>query len=92
VRHASDARGAVRLVANVTGDQVELNVMDDGDGVSKSNQGQLFEPFFTTFSTGTGLGLYLARELCAANGATLEYVEESAGGHFRIVCEEAVTA
>jgi two-component system, NtrC family, sensor histidine kinase PilS len=60
--------------------------------VSKANQGQLFEPFFTTFSAGTGLGLYLARELCAANGATLEYVDDSPGGHFRIVCEEAVDA
>ncbi len=39
-----------------------------------SSQGQLFEPFFTTDSKGTGLGLYIARELCDANRATLEYV------------------
>ena len=41
----------------------------------KHLQAQLFEPFFTTFSGGTGLGLYIARELCAANGAILDYVD-----------------
>jgi len=90
-RHATSAPGSVRIVVNVKADQVELDVIDDGQGVSKANQGQLFEPFFTTFSAGTGLGLYLARELCEANGAMLEYVDGGPGGHFRIHCEEAVT-
>jgi two-component system sensor histidine kinase PilS (NtrC family) len=49
----------------------------------------LFEPFFTTDSKGTGLGLYLARELCAANGSALEYVDGMQGAHFRIICREA---
>ena len=92
VRHATSGAGRVRFVVRLLTNQVELNVTDDGLGVSKSNQGQLFEPFFTTYSAGTGLGLYLARELCAANGATLEYVDDAPGGHFRIVCEEAVNA
>lgn len=92
VRHAKAGAGFVRVVVVLVANQVELNVIDDGQGVSETDQGQLFEPFFTTYSAGTGLGLYLARELCAANGATLEYVDGSAGGHFRIVCEEAVSA
>jgi two-component system sensor histidine kinase PilS (NtrC family) len=91
-RHATGGAGAVRLAVRVVANQVELNVIDDGEGVSKENQAQLFEPFFTTYSAGTGLGLYLARELCAANGAVLDYVDDTPGGHFRIVCEEAVTA
>jgi two-component system sensor histidine kinase PilS (NtrC family) len=57
--------------------------------VPHSRQGQLFEPFFTTEAKGTGLGLYLARELCAANRAQLEYVNDTAGAHFRIRCLEA---
>jgi two-component system sensor histidine kinase PilS (NtrC family) len=44
----------------------------------------LFEPFFTTEATGTGLGLYIAREVCEANQAALEYVESHTGGHFCI--------
>ena len=91
-RHASNAPGSVRIVVNVMGSQVELNVIDDGHGVSKASQGQLFEPFFTTHSAGTGLGLYLGRELCAANTAMLEYVDDGPGAHFRIICEEAAAA
>jgi two-component system sensor histidine kinase PilS (NtrC family) len=50
-----------------------LEVQDDGPGIPAENQGRLFEPFFTTASEGTGLGLYIAKELCEANGAQLEY-------------------
>jgi two-component system sensor histidine kinase PilS (NtrC family) len=57
--------------------------------VHPSSQGQLFEPFFTTDSKGTGLGLYLARELCSANGAQLAYVKDRPGAHFRIVMRQA---
>jgi two-component system sensor histidine kinase PilS (NtrC family) len=92
VRYARDEPGAVRIAARAFGDQVELNVMDNGPGVQDAIQGQLFEPFFTTDSKGTGLGLYLARELSTANGALLEYVAGSGGGHFRIVCRGGASA
>jgi len=92
VRHARREAGSVRLVLSAYGDQVELNVIDDGPGVPPANRGQLFEPFFTTDSKGTGLGLYLARELCAANRAVLEYVGDMQGAHFRILCREAAPA
>lgn len=59
---------------------VELSVKDDGPGVADALRGNLFEPFFTTASSGTGLGLYIAREICEANGARLEYVERAGGG------------
>ena len=46
---------------------------------------RIFEPFFTTEPTGTGLGLYLSRELCEANGIRLEYRAEAGhGGCFRL--------
>ena len=89
VRHARDEPRSIRIVLKAFGDQVELNVIDNGPGVAPENQGQLFEPFFTTESKGTGLGLYLARELCAANRASLEYVDDMPGAHFRILCKEA---
>ncbi len=92
VRHARPAPGSVRIVLNDYADQVELNVVDDGPGVAREVRGQLFEPFFTTESKGTGLGLYLARELCAANRATLEYVDDVQGAHFRLICRKAAAA
>ena len=83
-QHAASVRVAVRRYAN----RVELHVIDDGEGVPTHLRQQLFEPFFTTYSGGTGLGLYIAREMCAANGAILEYAEQQAGGgaDFRMVC------
>ncbi len=62
-----------------------LEVVDYGEGVSEENQENLFEPFYTTESSGTGLGLYLSRELCAANDARLSYHHADTGGSaFRI--------
>jgi len=66
---------------------VELSVIDDGMGVAESLRAHLFEPFFTTASSGTGLGLYIAREICEANGATLDYVERPVGAQFSLVCK-----
>jgi two-component system sensor histidine kinase PilS (NtrC family) len=89
VRHARAEPRSVRIALSGFGDRVELDVIDNGPGVPESAQSQLFEPFFTTDSKGTGLGLYLARELCAANRATLEYVDDLPGAHFRILMREA---
>jgi len=50
-----------------------LWVFDDGPGAAAANRESMFEPFFTTHSSGTGLGLYLAREFCMANGFDLTY-------------------
>jgi two-component system sensor histidine kinase PilS (NtrC family) len=89
MRYAGAEAAAVRVVLRAYGDRVELSVIDNGPGVPASVQGHLFEPFFTTEAKGTGLGLYLARELCAANRASLEYVADVPGAHFRILCREA---
>ncbi|MEW5862953.1 MAG: ATP-binding protein [Pseudomonadota bacterium] len=88
VRYARPALGCVRIVVGAFAGQVEVSVLDNGPGVPRERVGQLFEPFFTTDRKGTGLGLYIARELCAANRAALEYVPGGEGAHFRIVCAE----
>jgi two-component system sensor histidine kinase PilS (NtrC family) len=89
LRYARPASGAVRVAVRAYGDRVELSVIDNGPGIAAASRAHLFEPFFTTDAKGTGLGLYLARELCAANQASLEYVADTGGGHFRILCREA---
>lgn len=62
---------ALRATANTKAVHIEIN--DDGDGIPESVRSHLFEPFFTTEKSGTGLGLYIARELADANGAKLQY-------------------
>ncbi len=54
-------------------DNLLLEISDDGPGVPVEALAHLFEPFFTTDASGTGLGLYIARELAEVNGARLEY-------------------
>lgn len=65
--------GSLMLVTSMERGRVTLEVQDDGLGVLPEHRSRLFEPFFTTAEQGTGLGLYIAKELCEANGAQLEY-------------------
>jgi two-component system, NtrC family, sensor histidine kinase PilS len=62
-----------------------LDIIDSGPGLDPRIAEQLFEPFSTTEGQGTGLGLYIARELCESNQASLLLVEQSGGCRFRIV-------
>ena len=63
----------------------QIDVLDRGPGIPESVASQLFRPFFTTSGHGTGLGLYVARELCRANQAALDFVAVPGGGScFRI--------
>lgn len=61
-----------------------LDIIDFGPGVSNDLIDQIFEPFFTTESKGTGLGLYIAKELCEVNQARLNYLPRPTGACFRI--------
>lgn len=73
-RHASDAAGAIELRLAVNNEQkATLAVASDGEPIRPDVERFLFEPFFSTRSRGTGLGLYICRELCARYGATIEY-------------------
>lgn len=77
-----------RVTVHVYFDEVGLpaiDVLDRGPGIPDSVAERLFRPFFTTSAHGTGLGLYIARELCRANQASLDYVPvPGGGGCFRI--------
>ena len=77
----------VMVVARLASDSGPplLEVIDRGPGVPPKVAAQSFEPFFTTHEYGTGLGLYLAKQMCEANQANLEYVPVAGGGScFRI--------
>ena len=63
------------------GDRIALHVHDDGPGFDEAVRAHLFEPFFPTHPKGTGLGLYIARELAEANDADLELASAGPGAH-----------
>ncbi len=87
LRYSQKLPGSVRVHAFTADDgRVTLEVSDDGAGVPGDAMQKLFEPFFTTDASGTGLGLYIARELCEANGAMIEYSQAPEGrACFRII-------
>jgi two-component system sensor histidine kinase PilS (NtrC family) len=81
LRYSKKDVGSVRLRTSlVEGGRVMLEVSDDGPGVTQDAMQKLFEPFHTTDAVGTGLGLYIARELCEANGAKIDYRQAESGG------------
>lgn len=70
-----------------------LEVCDYGKGIPEDEAQQVFDPFYSTHSQGTGLGLYIAREMCASNRARLDYRRgDTVGGCFRITFAETNTA
>lgn len=89
IRHSADYPDNPKLEIH-TGIDSEterpfLDIIDHGPGIDQSHINQIFEPFFTTESKGTGLGLYIARELCETNQARLDLIqEENKGACFRI--------
>ena len=89
VKYASETGGIlVELQAGRTQrtGQPYLEVLDQGHGVDPATVDKIFEPFYTARKGGTGLGLYISRELCELNRATLVYqAREPAGSVFRIV-------
>ena len=77
IRHAGEHTGQFTVTLALSKDdqtqRAHMDVIDAGTGVPDAMLGRLFEPFFTTSAGGSGLGLYLCRELCESNGATLNY-------------------
>ena len=61
-----------------------LQIMNYGKPIAKKDLSRLFEPFFTTETSGTGLGLYIAQELATCNSARLEYIEIKEGACFKL--------
>lgn len=83
-RHSLQQTKSLNLSLTPNGQHYRVDIQDDGEGIDVEAQAHLFEPFFTTESTGSGLGLYIARELCEANGAVLQYIPVEHGALFSI--------
>lgn len=85
-QHCRRSAGSIRVTARAgyLGDAVLVEIIDDGPGIPIDLRTQVFEPFFTTRQGGTGLGLYIARELAEANAASLDLLPDGPGARFRL--------
>ena len=90
-RHCKNEENSLKLTVSSLGKTrtVQIEISDDGDGIPEDLRSNLFEPFFTTEKTGTGLGLYIARELADANGAKLQYKSSDSGTQFMMLIKKA---
>ena len=83
LRHSKLATGEETARIHVDLDfathQCQVDIIDTGAGVPTTERLRLFEPFFTTMEEGSGMGLFLCRELCEINNAGLNYRPTSKG-------------
>ena len=83
LRHSQQHSGHPTLhlqaYTNTTTQLPVLDIVDDGPGIADDAREKLFEPFYTTETKGSGLGLYISRELCQANEARLDYIRNDEG-------------
>ncbi len=85
VQKKSDAQLWIKLFIDAESELPVLEVHDDGPGIAPERLDKIFEPFYTTEAKGTGLGLYISRELCESNQARLDFKPSEHGGScFRI--------
>lgn len=90
-REAMGERGNILLAARRTDEgQIWLMVSDDGPGIPLDRREFIFEPYYTSKSTGSGLGLHVARSLSTRLGAEIEFVETGRGATFRVVLPGAL--
>ncbi|CEG56544.1 sensor histidine kinase [Legionella fallonii] len=86
MQHGRDEEGNARIIVTVksTTYKTIVTVSDFGQGIPVENRDNIFEPFFTTLRSGTGMGLFLARDLCEINQARLNLIDSSKGSCFAI--------
>jgi two-component system sensor histidine kinase PilS (NtrC family) len=77
--HTGHATLLIRTGIVKENDRPYLDVIDNGAGVAEEHQQHLFEPFYTTETSGNGLGLYICKGLCELNQASLDYVTQPGG-------------
>jgi signal transduction histidine kinase len=70
---ATDRDGRIELAVTPVGGGVEVAVWDNGHGIAPADADRLFQPYFTTKKHGTGLGLFVTRQLLADHGGTIHF-------------------
>lgn len=84
LKYGAPEKGKILVEADYVAGEPCIRVVDNGPGVSRDNLRHLFEPFFTTSHQGTGLGLYISRELAELNQADLSYARRNEKSYFSL--------
>lgn len=95
INHSNRELG--NIIININGEiddntrQPYIDIIDNGPGINEETQTHIFEPFFTTSTKGTGLGLYITKEVIESNRAKIRHIPQPAGGTcFRIYFQQAL--
>ena len=79
LRYAGQKPDSIRVWTQIAASHASMHVWSDGAPLKPAVERHLFEPFFSSESRSSGLGLYICRELCERHGATLGYQRSTAG-------------
>ncbi len=77
---ATEEGGTIRIRTSLDGESLQIEVRDDGHGIPADSHPRVFQPYFTTKETGTGLGLFVCRNIVEQNGGRIDLTETSARG------------
>ena len=75
-----DRRGEIKIKTSIKKNYLCVTIEDNGSGISKENLRRMKEPFFTTKTNGTGLGVYLSSEIMKAHGGLMRYYSKEGIG------------
>jgi len=76
---ATEEGGVIEISTGIKGSSIQVFVKDNGSGIAPVDQLKLFEPYFTTKTTGTGLGLFISRNMVEASRGTIRLVRSVPG-------------
>ncbi len=77
--NTGEANIEVELLKSMNDDTSSISIIDFGEGITEDKVAHIFEPFYTTAPEGSGLGLYISKELCEINQASLHYLRTQDG-------------
>lgn len=94
INHSNRQKSAIMInILGAIDDDIErpyIDIIDNGPGIDTETQALIFDPFFTTSSEGTGLGLYITKEVIESNRAKIRHISPPTGGTcFRIYFQRA---
>lgn len=83
---ATEEGGTIEIITRVNSNMIEVDFCDDGHGIDEESQAQIFDPYFTTKKRGTGLGLYVCRNIVRSAEGQISLVRstEESGTTFRV--------